>query len=320
MKWENLHNAHLSGTPPGSLQKGFKYLGLQIRIDEGAVTWRVDEDKINKLPREPPHIRSPRGCAFVVGKVLAAFLPSGRPMGSSENMVEVIDCLRFAARSAHTLGSWDAQLSFSEIQRCSLASGWANLLNNPWRVCEKQVFDNELILATDASNWGWGMVVMDMEGNILKQYKQRWNMLDAGRHIFIREVLAAEKGLRFFERLSSFSPTCKIHLVVDNTAAAWAYARGYTVNKVAMESIRSVLHLFTQWNVVTVVSEDNVADKPSRNKVATQWFAERTLSAVRGAQMGRKSGVIIRPVASGDIRMRHIEYDQDDEHENILLQ
>ena len=87
-----------------------------------------------------------------------------------------------------------------------------------------------------------------------------------------------------------------------------------------MEAIRSVLRLFECWSVVTVVSDDNVADKPSRNKLATTLHARKTFDAVEKSKNGRKSGIIRCEVATvKDRKMRHIEYEGDEDHENLLI-
>lgn len=48
-------------------------------------------------------------------------------------------------------------------------------------------------------------------------------------------------------------------------------------------------------------------------------FALRTLQAVKDAFQGRRSGVITKPSESNAGRLRHLEYDDEVEHENILI-
>lgn len=318
--WRKTENMHLARTDPGELHVGFKYLGLHIRCQDQQMTWRVDQSKIDLLSDTLPSTHTPRACALITGKVLASFGPSGRPFGSDTNMVDIIDVLRTVARFAHVRNSWDARICLTEAQLSALETGWTNLIRNPWREVRSVCLAESFIVATDASNWGWGVVVLDENGNIVKQHKKPWSTEEAKAHIFIREIWAAERGLKYFESLPMFKKDVHIYLVIDNTATAWAFQRGYTVNRIAMRAIRNVLHLYDNWSIVTVVSEDNVADKPSRNKVATTLFAIKTFEAVQRSKMGRKCGIIKRQCDAVDgQKMRHVEYDDDDDHEHMLL-
>jgi hypothetical protein len=61
------------------------------------------------------------------------------------------------------------------------------------------LIDGDVYVAVDASDWGWGTVLMSKEGAVLEVMSQRWANA-AACHIFIREVIAL---CRCVERLLS---------------------------------------------------------------------------------------------------------------------
>ena len=147
------------------------------------------------------------------------------------------------------------------------------------------------------------MAYIDELGNLVKKYKRPWSDGERQLHIFIREVIAAERGITLLRSLIDLNDETEIWLVIDNTSAAWALQRGYTANTRAMAAIMSIIDLHRAWRVVTVVSEDNCADEPSRNRLVKPDRLLRTLKCVEEVVSGRKSGCIVAEnPARGQIR------------------
>lgn len=314
--WQGL-NVHCNPQKVCAMEEGFVYLGLHFRVNN-KLEWRVDRDKIERLPRKIPLVLTPRHVARIVGKILSAFLPGGDPLGSNTLMVGCIDALRIAAKEAYIRGSWDCCVGeLTERNRERLEEGWMQLLNNNWcSLAVRSEMQHTIIVATDASNWGYGCVMLDTSGNVLKQYKRPWSEGEKQLHIFIREILAAERGLMLWKESKWFSQDTRVILVIDNTAAAWAFQRGFTCNTIAMRSISRVLALYHQWLVCTVVTSDNVADRPSRNKLVDEGLARRTSDAVKEFMKGRRTGCITNIIVEPEKRVRHMECS--DENELLL--
>ncbi len=131
------------------------------------------------------------------------------------------------------------------------------------------------------------------------------------------KFFAAERGLLLLQSLPFYAPDTQIVLVQDNMAAAWALERGYTCNVRAMKSISNILHLHRQLRLCSVVSADNAADQPSRNKLVKGEVVCRMMLSVRGLAEGRRRG-IVSGYNGGDCgmaeekRTRHMEHVEDE--------
>jgi len=293
------------------IQAGFLYLGLHIRMPSPGLTeWRIEQEKIDKLPQSLPVMTTPRQCCAVAGKIISAFTPSGLPLGADPDIIGTIEGLRAAAKHAHTSVSWDTSFSLSSGILAAMNSAWGNLISNSWRSVTAFKATSRVILATDAATYGYGIAILSDTGVLLKQYKRPWTADERNLHIFIREVKAAEKGLELLKTTEWLKEGTEVVLVIDNTATAWAIQRGYTVNTIAMRSISRMIQNLHQLNVCTVVSEDNCADEPSRNKIVNACRVQRTFKAVQDHLIGRRSGVVLIPCAQhADEKeaLRHVE-------------
>jgi hypothetical protein len=104
------------------------------------------------------------------------------------------------------------------------------------------------------------------------------------------------------------------HLVCDNTAVCGALKRGYSTNTRAT----SILESFpanTPCNVVSIVSEDNVADTPSRGGGIEERRRAATTICVADSLKGIKTGEPKRHPniqGTGEMRIRHVEGIDDD--------
>ena len=277
------------------ISEGFIFLGLHIRIENREVSWRVDQTKIDALPTKLPLMCTPRRCAGVIGKILASVMPSREPLGFFPGMVQSIEALRRAGHSAFVKHNWDLffELPGNIVEEVNVA--WTNLRINAWRSCKSQRMEGFCILATDASDFGWGVSILSADGLLLKQHKRPWTIAEKELHIFIREVMAAERGLKILQESRFFDPKQKIVLVIDNTAAAWAIRRGYTGNTRAMRSIMQFFGVFHLLDVCTITSEENCADEPSRNKIVRADKVKRTYVVVNKHFGGQRHGTI--PIA-----------------------
>lgn len=296
----------------------FRYLGLEIKLIPDNLLWRVSPNRVELLERTIPLVMSPRVLAQYIGKIISVRLLESQPLGASRSVCDVINLLRATIRIGSTKG-WDSEritLSTTDFQ--VLSQEWDTFLQNPWRcsILPSFQWSKWITLATDASDWGWGMVLIDENGNVLKQYKKNWDDNERKLHIFIREMLAVERSLTKIQSMHNVND-CKINLVVDNTAVAAAVKRGYSSNDRAMHSLRSViLPLHHRLRIITVISEHNVADGPSRNKPYKQETLTHTVNAIKEYIEGRRVHTPHRAPFSGSLR--HSETSEvavDEDHE-----
>eukprot|EP00760_Papus_ankaliazontas_P013803 PhM_4_TR15898/c2_g3_i3/m.71908 len=117
-------------------------------------------------------------------------------------------------------------------------------------------------LFTDASDWGWGAVVVH-EGTV-RQVGERWTPLEAARSINEREVMAVTNALAYFPDVSRNG----FRLHIDNTAAMWSIAsgrsRGFFLNERVKELEEQVRKHAANFTVRYIASAANPADEPSR--------------------------------------------------------
>jgi hypothetical protein len=123
-------------------------------------------------------------------------------------------------------------------------------------------------LFTDASDVGWGAVLFAGDGTY-RVAASAWSPKERGRTIAERETMAVSLAITAFrDRLRSSS----FHLHIDNTAAMWSIAKGYSAAyflNARVAELREVLApLNARFDISFVSSQDNVADGPSRGKNA----------------------------------------------------
>lgn len=240
--------------------KGFVYLGLRIAYtEENKAVWRIDPSKIETLAIIPYIGSSVRLMAECIGKILYADMLMDDFLGNNIGALAAINVLRRVARHAREV-SWDAtDFIPTDVDRMSLLEGWERLRQNPWReMRETQYNHHTIVIATDASDWGWGYV-MYVDGVITEVHSAKWSKEMALLHIFVLETYAACEGIR---RARNVDPDARIVIITDNTASAGALRRGYSSNDLAFRYVQGVLG--SGFHVVTVVSADNTADNPSR--------------------------------------------------------
>lgn len=123
-----------------------------------------------------------------------------------------------------------------------------------------------LVLATDASDKGYGAVLMRREKDgsmtILATRGGRWHGALADWHIYLKEARALFDGLRWAKLLH---PGERFDVIVDNSALAFALQNEVSSNQVMMswlEEYEMDLQLVSR--VTLAASADNPADVPSR--------------------------------------------------------
>lgn len=302
--------------------KRLRFLGVEFALSskrdrEGTkhyLRWRI-EDNVSPMPLNPALPYSPRQIGHVVGKILYARLVSLRPLGSQDTTRTTLEILRRSSKTAWKKSWTQRCIQLSEEEIAALETEWLFAGSGQWHEAKVPTPAEEFcIVATDASDQGWAAVLMNLNGEILHntgfkawpEERDESSTCPARRdHIFLKEMYAAVEGTRW---AAGHCSAKAFKLVVDNTAVAGALKRGYSTNLRGTEILAEQRH---EIEVITIVSEDNVADSPSRNEPLNNQRRLATEKCVKDFDEGRRNGNPKRHpnMHSG---LRHVEGEDDD--------
>jgi hypothetical protein len=172
--------------------------------------------------------------------------------------------MSFAARSFVSLRT---TIKFWNSVRPELEA-WLDYVNKNPITPNTTPTPTDVHLYTDASDSGWGAVLFIGDGTY-RVVAGSWSAVERSRTIAERETMAVSLGITAFrDKLKSSS----FHLHVDNTAAMWSIAKGYSrayfLNSRVSELRQVLASLHSKFDISFVCSENNIADGPSRGKIA----------------------------------------------------
>jgi hypothetical protein len=278
--------------------------------------WRVGK-KTNLLgPSDLPTICTPQEIARVIGRTLYSRLISLRPLGSCESTRTVLTFLRRISIAAWR-DSWRTRnIRISPTEMIALENEWEHVRHPRWHSIE--TFNPRNIrVATDACVDGWAVVVMSADGIILwNSGKQEFTKDLHTSHIYLKELHAAIEGV---VRGKTFGTEVqRIDLLVDNTAVAGTLRRMFSSNAKGMEMLGRV---DIPLRIVTVPSELNVADSPSRGDCIDPRRQEASHAAFNADGEGHKLGIAKRhPNCQNVSGLRHSEgFDVDGLDDDLIL-
>ena len=228
-----------------------------------------------------------------IGKIIFSRYLEG-PLGRIKDVRLVLDVLRRIGRTAYSAGWSKICFRPSTDDIAVIEREWLHVLENPIRTTELQKKTN-FFVASDASMSGWGFVIMTTNGMVivnsgLQSFPPGWEE----RHIFVKEMYAACEG---FKALRGLQLTGRYCIVTDNTATAWALRRGYSANIEAMKLMDASGICGSSIEVITVISQDNVADSPSRGAPLEETRINATTAAVNEYRRGRVTASV--PILRG---------------------
>jgi hypothetical protein len=122
---------------------------------------------------------------------------------------------------------------------------------------------------TDASESGWGVVILDYLDRPIRIFAGRWSPCESKESINMLELRALRIGIRILAALKSSTEVLAINAFIDNTTArAWATrarAPRWCANQLALSVDDELRSNSIQLKSITYVeSARNIADKPSR--------------------------------------------------------
>ena len=186
-------------------------------------------------------------------------------------------------------GGWEGHVD-DPILIGSLRDAWKELkasTDEPLprqALVDRRVFSH--VIASDASNGGWGFTVYQLEEGgghrLIHEARGTYQRKDK-RHIFYKELDAALRSVAWAKE-KAIGPYA---LAVDNTAVCWALKHGASRSAAAMAMIeRSSLGDAPVADIIAVASEDNPADPASRGASYCVERGERLFCALHWYQRG----------------------------------
>ncbi|CUG90817.1 unnamed protein product [Bodo saltans] len=137
-----------------------------------------------------------------------------------------------------------------------------------------------VFLATDASDWGAGGVMLQEVGPITL-VRRPWSTDEAQLHINVKESLAAMETIREFKK--RVPEPRRITIAIDNMSAkAWLEGRALPETEIELK-VYDLLQEFEKDAIdfVWIRSADNAADRPSRNETVKVEEASRCLELLQ---------------------------------------
>jgi hypothetical protein len=259
--------------------RGVKYLGMHIKLDSDHLIVRPTSlEEWSVLP--PPGLSGPPSCrvaAGYVGRSLFATMIQEENLQASRNGRSIISLAREIGTAAAKNG-WDSAIEETSV--VPLEALWTSILALgeephlwPRGRLRLRIIRSELIIASDASKTGWGIVCLrrshgQKELVVESEHQGLWTPVEAGRHIFLLELEVALRAVRMCRDIGKSDDSTSI--VVDNVAVAWALRQGFTRNKVGQAMIEGAAAIGADTvgigRILTVISADNPADSPSRGQ------------------------------------------------------
>lgn len=160
----------------------------------------------------------------------------------------------------------DENLNIPESVLRSLRSWQHDVLANTCRPIPREEGRTSYTLWTDASNLGWGAVLINNSTQQVRVVGARWTDEEAMLHINILEALAVKKALHSFHDLEG----SVVQPRIDNTSVVATTAKGYSKSEDLNSQIRDIQAICSAKRIllkspVFVRSKDNLADFWSRN-------------------------------------------------------
>jgi hypothetical protein len=260
------------------------YRGIQFgcRISEGLerILVRCDPKKVGTWrKRTRPDSTQPVLLSAVGGWIGVIMWSCTVRQRALCNLSEVIDVLRKVTKLGHQC-QWNdsATMTLSEEEATLLTLEFEIACKNDWHPAPRATTDHNdpIVLATDASDEGWGIVEITHEDHIPYQ-RQGWYKQLSGSSksklsefiIYLKELYCMIQALRW---AMNNHPGRYVVLVGDNTAACSAMRKRYSSNRIAVAWLKkldqdiSKMSEPVEYDVISVRTDEMVADVLTRRK------------------------------------------------------
>jgi hypothetical protein len=250
--------------PPLATPNPYTYLGMLFSTVDGVSRVELAEKSRRKLISAASMLKSESEMLVVdviaiFGQTVWACTVTGSPLGRFYHVLKFIR--RIGNRPMNSLTTiWK-----------SIIELWSNELiaMTTMTFSSSRIPTTTATMYTDASEAGWGVVILDFLDRPIRIFGNQWSNLEAQESINMLELRALRIGLRTLATIKSSDDVIALTAFIDNTTArAWTLRRRapkYSANQLALEiddilkqSKIQLVHLDY------VESARNLADKPSR--------------------------------------------------------
>lgn len=250
--------------PPDIIQYTYKYLGMIFECVNEQMQVYLSPKSIAKMTAAAELLRSKAPltvveCQAIFGYTIWASTVTGSFLGS---LFHVIKFIRRIQKKTHheVVTVWP-----------SIVELWASFLiqMTEMRFTRPQKSDCKATLYTDASESGWGVVVIDLYDRPLRIFAGKWSDQEASHSINHLELRALRIGIRILATLKDPMESLEVTAFIDNTTArSWATRRRastFISNSVATEIEQILQASGVQLASLSYVeSARNIADSASR--------------------------------------------------------
>lgn len=266
--------------PPREHQSPYTYLGM-LFYDEGSPSVKLASKSISKIDSAIELLSSRRTVLVVdaialFGQTVWATTVTNFKLGRLYYVIKFIRRIQRRELNDDT-NIWP-----------SIVDTWIAALTEMKTAAFTTVaVTSEVITYTDASDDGWGVVVVGFGDRMLRVFAGKWSPEERSNDINVRELRAIRIGVRLLSKLTcELNEPIGVHFRVDNTTArSWTMrsrAPKFVPNQIALEldreAVEANLHILT---VDYVRSEHNISDKASR-----KFSSKSTASAHEVGEMG----------------------------------
>jgi hypothetical protein len=250
--------------PPSTITSSYTYLGMLFSSVDEIPTVELAGKSKRKLISAAASISS--SSPMLVVDVLAIFgqtvwgaIVTGTPLGKFFHVLKFIRRIN------------SKNLNDEVVIWNSIVDSWKEILIDmtTMKFQRRSKADSTATVYTDASESGWGVVVLDYGTRPIRIFAGPWTKTEQRESINMLELRAMRIALRIVNDLKPSTEVIDVAFRIDNTSArSWASkarAKQFSANKLALE-VNDELKQFNI-NAVSidyVKSHQNIADAPSR--------------------------------------------------------
>ena len=258
-------NVTLNVEPVNQTHQAGEFCGITYNTSCAPACVSLPQGQLNKLHRDMALLHHPDCSVREFLRVIGRLRYCSRVLHLDLSFAYHI--LKFARRVSRDLALGQRHLTdpvrLWASTRQVIAHWHMHLASNPpTPVLHK--LPPRFFLATDASKWGYGAVLIDRNSGRVYHFGRRWSGLYAARHINELEVMAVHLSIEHF---ADILQGAQIAVYVDNESArlcmSTGHSRGFFLNRRVYEAGLYVRNL--PMLIHRVTTGDNPSDEPSRD-------------------------------------------------------
>jgi hypothetical protein len=255
--------------PPSGIVSPYTYLGMLFSTVDEIPTVELAEKSKRKLLHSASCLKP--FSTMLVADVLAIFgqtvwgtIVTGMPLGKFFHVLKFIRRLQTKNLNDHVM-IWNSIIDMWKAALIEMTS---------MKFQQSATADATTTIYTDASESGWGVVILDFKNRPMRIFAGRWTRTEASESINMLELRAVRIAIRILNKLKSSEETIAVDFMIDNTSArCWAIkarAKRFCANELALQIHDELKHSHIQMKSINYVKSDqNIADGPSRRFQST---------------------------------------------------